>query len=47
MRLVDPLLPVVMPVNNERTTIDEIIGRAPAVPLRVERVVVDDGSSRS
>jgi len=43
-KLVDPLLSVVMPVYNERTTIDEIVRRVLAVPLRVELVVVDDGS---
>ncbi len=42
--LTDPLLSVVMPVYNERTTIDEIIRRVLAVPLRIELVVVDDGS---
>ncbi len=44
-QLVDPLLSVVMPVYNERTTIEEIIDRVLAVPLRVELIVVDDGSS--
>ena len=43
-RLTDPLLSVVMPVYNERTTIEEIIGRVLAVPLRIELIVVDDGS---
>lgn len=43
--LADPLLSVVMPVFNERHTIHEIIGRVLAVPLRIELVVVDDGSS--
>ena len=33
-----------MPVYNERTTIDEIVRRVLAVPLRIELVVVDDGS---
>ncbi len=33
-----------MPVYNERTTIEEIIGRVLAVPLRTELIVVDDGS---
>jgi glycosyltransferase involved in cell wall biosynthesis len=42
--LKDPLLSVVMPVYNERTTIDEIIRRVLAVPLRIELIVVDDGS---
>jgi glycosyltransferase involved in cell wall biosynthesis len=39
------LLSVVMPVYNERTTIDEIVRRVLAVPLRVELIVVDDGST--
>ena len=43
--LVDPLLSVVMPVYNERSTIDEIIRRVLAVPLRIQLVVVDDGST--
>jgi glycosyltransferase involved in cell wall biosynthesis len=43
--LKDPLLSVVMPVFNERATIEEIIRRVLAVPLRIELVVVDDGSS--
>ena len=41
----NPLLSVVMPVYNERTTIDEIIRRVLAVPLRVQLIVVDDGST--
>jgi glycosyltransferase involved in cell wall biosynthesis len=41
----DPLLSVVMPVFNEQATIDEIIGRVLAVPMRVELVVVDDCST--
>jgi glycosyltransferase involved in cell wall biosynthesis len=41
----DPLLSVVMPVFNERTTIDEIIGRVLAVPVRIELIVVDDCST--
>lgn len=40
----DPLLSVVMPVYNERTTIDEITRRVLAVPVRIELIVVDDGS---
>src|SRR5213078_122889 len=40
----DPLLSVVMPVYNERTTIDAIVRRVLAVPLRIQLVVVDDGS---
>jgi glycosyltransferase involved in cell wall biosynthesis len=43
-QLVDPLLSVVMPVYNERATIEEIIRRVLAVPLRIELIVVDDGS---
>ena len=39
------LLSIVMPVYNERTTIDEIVRRVLAVPLRVELIVVDDGST--
>jgi glycosyltransferase involved in cell wall biosynthesis len=33
-----------MPVYNERATIDEIIRRVLAVPVRLELIVVDDGS---
>lgn len=40
----DPLLSVVMPVYDERATIDEIVARVMAVPLRIELIVVDDGS---
>ncbi|HEY8535522.1 MAG TPA: glycosyltransferase family 2 protein [Vicinamibacterales bacterium] len=43
--LTDPLLSVVMPCYNERATIEEIIGRVLAVPLRIELIVVDDGST--
>jgi glycosyltransferase involved in cell wall biosynthesis len=39
------MLSVVMPVYNERTTIDEIVRRVLAVPLRIELIVVDDGST--
>jgi glycosyltransferase involved in cell wall biosynthesis len=42
--ITDPLLSVVMPCYNERTTIEEIIRRVLAVPVRVELIVVDDGS---
>jgi glycosyltransferase involved in cell wall biosynthesis len=41
----DPLLSVVMPVFNERTTVEAIIRRVLAVPLRIELIVVDDGSN--
>jgi glycosyltransferase involved in cell wall biosynthesis len=40
-----PLLSVVMPVFNERATIEEIISRVMSVPLRVELIVVDDCST--
>ena len=43
--LKDPLLSVVMPVYNERATIEEIVGRVKAVPIRTELIVVDDGSN--
>jgi glycosyltransferase involved in cell wall biosynthesis len=43
-QLTDPLLSVVMPCYNERTTVEEIIRRVLAVPLRIELIVVDDGS---
>jgi glycosyltransferase involved in cell wall biosynthesis len=43
--LKDPLLSVVMPVYNERDTIEEMISRVSAVPnIRIELIVVDDGS---
>jgi glycosyltransferase involved in cell wall biosynthesis len=41
----DPLLSVVMPVYNERTTIEEIIRRVLAVPMRIQLIVVDDVST--
>ena len=41
----DPLLSVVMPVYNERDTIEGMIARVLAVPgMRIELIVVDDGS---
>jgi glycosyltransferase involved in cell wall biosynthesis len=40
-----PLLSVVMPVYNERDTIEEIVARVLAIPMRVELVVVDDAST--
>ena len=43
-QLADPLLSVVMPVYNERDTIEEIVRRVLAVPVRTELIVVDDGS---
>jgi glycosyltransferase involved in cell wall biosynthesis len=43
--LTNPLLSVVMPVYNERDTIEGMIARVLAVPnIRIELVVVDDGS---
>ena len=41
----DPLLSVVMPCYNERETIEEIVGRVLAVPVRTELIIVDDGST--
>ena len=43
--IVDPFVSVVMPAYNERDTIEEIVRRVLAVPLRIELVVVDDGST--
>jgi glycosyltransferase involved in cell wall biosynthesis len=43
--LVDPLVSVVMAAYNERSTIEEVIRRVLEVPLRIELVVVDDGST--
>jgi glycosyltransferase involved in cell wall biosynthesis len=42
--LTDPLLSVVMPAYNEQDTIEEMIRRVLAVPIRTELIVVDDGS---
>jgi glycosyltransferase involved in cell wall biosynthesis len=42
--LKDPLLSVVMPVYNERDTVGTMIARVLAVPMRLELIVVDDGS---
>lgn len=45
-KLTNPLLSVVMPVYNERDTIEGMIARVLAVPdLRIELIVVDDGST--
>jgi glycosyltransferase involved in cell wall biosynthesis len=41
----DPLLSVVMPAFNESETIEEIIRRVLAVPVRTQLIVVDDGST--
>ncbi len=43
--LKNPLLSVVIPVFNERDTIDQIIDRVLRLPVRVEVIVVDDGST--
>jgi glycosyltransferase involved in cell wall biosynthesis len=43
--LTDPLLSVVMPAYNEIATIEQIIRRVLAVPLRIQLIVVDDGST--
>lgn len=43
--LSDPLLSVVMPVFNEAATVEEIIRRVRAVPLRTQLIVVDDAST--
>jgi len=40
-----PLLSVVIPVFNERSTIKEVIYRVQAVPVEKEIIVVDDGST--
>jgi glycosyltransferase involved in cell wall biosynthesis len=41
----DPLLSVVMPVYNERNTVEEIVRRVLAVPMRIELIVIDDVST--
>jgi glycosyltransferase involved in cell wall biosynthesis len=38
-------LSVVMPVYNERTTLRQVVDRVFAVPLEIELICVDDGSS--
>lgn len=43
--LADPLVSVVMPVYNEKDTIEEILVRVAAVPVRKEIIVVDDCST--
>jgi glycosyltransferase involved in cell wall biosynthesis len=43
--LADPMVSVVMPAFNERDTIEEIIRRVMAVPLRLELIVIDDCST--
>jgi glycosyltransferase involved in cell wall biosynthesis len=41
----DPLLSVVMPAFNESATIEEIVRRVLAVPVRTQLIVVDDAST--
>ena len=41
----NPLLTVVMPVYNELATVEEVVRRVLALPLRVQLVVVDDCST--
>jgi glycosyltransferase involved in cell wall biosynthesis len=43
--LEDPLLSVVMPVYDEKATLEEIINRVLAVSLRIELIAVDDAST--
>jgi len=43
--LADPLLSVVIPVYNEKDTIEELLSRVAAVPVRKEIIVVDDCST--
>lgn len=41
----NPLISVVMPVYNEKETIEEIVSRVLASPLKIELIAVDDGST--
>ena len=41
----DPLLSVVMPVFNEKATLEEIVDRVLSVPVRIELIAVDDFST--
>jgi glycosyltransferase involved in cell wall biosynthesis len=43
--LADPVLTVVMPVFNELATVEEVVRRVLALPLRIQLVVVDDCST--
>ena len=43
--LQDPLLSVVMPVYNEKATVEEIVDRVLAVPVRIELIAIDDAST--
>lgn len=40
-----PVLSVIVPVYNEATSVDELLRRVAAVPLDLEVIVVDDGST--
>ena len=40
-----PRLSIVIPVYNERATVEELLKRVQAVPFDKEIVVVDDGST--
>jgi glycosyltransferase involved in cell wall biosynthesis len=42
---VTPLLSVVIPVYNERATLDALVARVDAVPIHKEIILVDDGST--
>lgn len=44
-RIRDPLISVVMPVYNEEATIEEIVSRVLASPVRVELIAIDDAST--
>jgi len=41
----DPLLSVIIPIYNEKATLEEIVRRVEAAPYRKEIVLVDDASS--
>jgi glycosyltransferase involved in cell wall biosynthesis len=43
--LKDPLLTVVMPVYNEAGTVQEMVARVLAIPIRIELIAVNDASS--
>src|SRR5204862_4816975 len=45
MALLDALLSVVMPVYNERASVEEMIRRVLAVKMRIQLIVVDDAST--
>lgn len=44
-RIRDPLISVVMPVYNEEATVEEIVSRVLASPVRVELIAIDDAST--